>query len=83
MTEGYRSALTAVLRSTAAAYGYTLTIAATVATLSETHGKPGVGQLYLLIAGGIGAFTALEGVLVVAPRTTRPRSARRSLWPGG
>lgn len=67
MTEGYRSALTAVLRSTAAAYGYTLTVAATVATLSETHGRPGVGQLYLLIAGGIGAFAALEGVLVIAP----------------
>lgn len=67
VSEGYRSALTAVLRSTAAAYGYSLTIASTVATLSETHGRPGVGQLYLFIAGGIGAFAVLEGVLVVAP----------------
>lgn len=66
--EGYRSALSAVLRSTAAAYGYTLAVATTVTTLIHTHGEPGDVQLYLFIAGGIGAFVVLEVLVGLMPR---------------
>ncbi len=59
----YRGALRTTLRSTAAAYGYTLTIATTAAVLTTVHGKPQTGDLFLFIAGGLIAFAVLEGFL--------------------
>lgn len=56
----YRAGLAITLRSTAAAYGYTLTIATTVATLIANQGAPTMVELYLFIFGGSLAFAALE-----------------------
>jgi hypothetical protein len=60
------------LRSTAAAYGYTLTIATTMATLTSTVGSPATDDLFLLVAGGLLAFALLEAVLLA----TRPADGR-------
>lgn len=56
----YRASMAIVLRSTAAAYGYTLTIATSVATLIANQGPPTMVELYLFIAGGSLAFAGLE-----------------------
>ncbi len=56
----YDAALRATLRNTAAAYGYTLTLSATVAMLMSVRGSPTEGQLFLLVGGGVGSFAALE-----------------------
>lgn len=59
----YRAGLRVTLRSTAAAYGYTLTIAATAAEVMTVHGKPATGELFLFVAGGLAAFATLEVIL--------------------
>jgi hypothetical protein len=59
----YGAALQVTLRNTAAAYGYTLSTAATVSLLTERLGTPGAGRLFLFAAGGILAFALLEGFL--------------------
>ena len=51
------------MRNTAAAYGYTLSTAATIAVLSETAGKPDTGRLFLFAIGGVTAFILLESVV--------------------
>jgi hypothetical protein len=56
----YASALRLTLRNTAAAYGYTLTVGSTIASLTSVRGKPGEGDLFLLAAGGLAAFAILE-----------------------
>lgn len=72
----YRAALNLTLRQTAAAYGYTLTIAATVAVLTSVRGKPGEGELFLFVAGGLTAFVALEAMLLLRPSgDARPDAA--------
>ena len=63
MLRVYHAALRVTLRQTAAAYGYTLTIATTAAVLTSVHGSPHTGQLFLFVAGGLVAFAALDGVL--------------------
>jgi hypothetical protein len=60
----YRAGLRTTLRSSAAAYGYALTIATTAAELTTVHGKPGSGELFLFVAGGLAAFAVLETVLL-------------------
>lgn len=57
-------ALRTTLRATAAAYGYTLTIAATMGLLTSVHGSPDSGRLFLFVAGGLLAFAGLELVLL-------------------
>ena len=64
----YRGALQATMRNTAAAYGYTLSTAATIGVLTETEGKPDAGRLFLFAIGGVTAFVLLE-VLLAALRT--------------
>lgn len=65
----YHSALRLTLRTTAAAYGYTLTISTTAAVLLTVHGTPRTGDLFLFVTGGLVAFAALEALLaVVSPR---------------
>jgi hypothetical protein len=64
----YRSALAVVLRHTAAAYGYALTIATTTQVLASTHGSPGMLDLWLFLLGGVGAFAVLEAVLQLLPK---------------
>jgi hypothetical protein len=59
----YGAALRVTMRNTAAAYGYTLSTAATVAVLGETAGKPDTGRLFLFALGGVTAFILLEGVI--------------------
>lgn len=63
----YAAALEATLRTTAAAYGYTLTIGMTIAALTGVRGTPRTGELFLFIAGGVAAFVALELVLHAIP----------------
>lgn len=73
----YSSALRRTLRNTAAAYGYTLTIATTIGTLNSTHGRPDAGDLFLFASGGLAAFALLEGVvsLLPSPGEDRPEQA--------
>ena len=73
----YWSALRTTLRKTAAAYGYTLTIATTVAVLTTTRGKPHTSELFLFVAGGIAGFAILDGVLqaVAIPGDEEPEQA--------
>jgi hypothetical protein len=59
----YGAALRVTLRNTAAAYGYTLTTAATLSLLMQMSGKPDVGKLFLFALGGILAFALLEALL--------------------
>ena len=54
----YGAALRVTMRNTAAAYGYTLSTAATIAVLGETAGKPDTGRLFLFAFGGVTAFAA-------------------------
>jgi hypothetical protein len=60
----YSAALRITMRNTAAAYGYTLSTAATIGVLTEMAGKPDVGRLFLFAIGGVVAFVLLEGLLV-------------------
>jgi hypothetical protein len=73
----YSSSLRATLRATAAAYGYTLTIATTAATLISTKGPPRTGEVYLFVAGGLVGFALLEALLHVLPSRgdERPQQA--------
>ena len=52
----YGAALQVTLRNTAAAYGDTLSTAATLSLLTEMSGTPDAGRLFLFAAGGIVAF---------------------------
>lgn len=63
----YGGALRTTLQSTAAAYGYTITSGTTIATLVNTHGTPGMGEIALFALGGLVAFTLLE-LAVIAMR---------------
>lgn len=56
----YSAALRLTLRNTAAAYGYALTLAPTMALLGSIHGRPHEAQVFLFAAGGVLAFAALE-----------------------
>jgi hypothetical protein len=51
------------MRNTAAAYGYTLSTAATLSVLTQTAGKPDTGKLFLFAMGGVVAFVFLEAVV--------------------
>ncbi len=66
MTESarYRDALRETLRTTAAAYGFALSVATTLALLTSLHGKPRAGDVFLFAAGSLVAFAALELILV-------------------
>jgi hypothetical protein len=59
----YGAALRVTMRNTAAAYGYTLSTAATISVLGETAGKPDAGKLFLFAIGGVTAFVLLEAVV--------------------
>ena len=59
----YGAALRVTMRNTAAAYGYTLSTAATLSLLTERAGKPNAGRLFLFALGGVIAFVLLEAVL--------------------
>ena len=59
----YGAALRVTMRNTAAAYGYTLSTAATISVLGETAGKPDAGRLFLFAIGGVTAFVLLEAVV--------------------
>ncbi len=59
----YGAALRVTLRNTAAAYGYTLSTAATISLLAGMEGKPDAGELFLFATGGVAAFILLEAIL--------------------
>jgi len=63
----YRAALAGTLRATAAAYGYTLTVATSISELTAVRGSPSVGDLFLFAVGGLAAFAVLEGILGASP----------------
>lgn len=48
-----------MLGRSALPYGYTVTIWTTGAVLNDERGKPAVGQVWLFLAGAIGAFALL------------------------
>jgi len=61
----YSAALRVTMRNTAAAYGYTLSTAATLGVLSETAGSPDTARLFLFAIGGVVAFVLLEALLAL------------------
>ena len=63
MRRTYGAALQVTMRNTAAAYGYTLSTAATLSLLTEMSGKSDPGRLFLFAAGGVLAFALLEAFL--------------------
>jgi hypothetical protein len=71
-TGTYGAALRATMRTTAAAYGYTLSTAATIGVLTQLAGKPDTGRLFLFALGGVTAFVVLE-VLLAAVRPPAPQ----------
>jgi hypothetical protein len=69
-------ALRTTLRAMAAAYGYALTIAATMGLLTSVEGSPGSGQLFVFVAGGLLGFAVLELALLALPEPSGdPQSA--------
>jgi hypothetical protein len=69
----YGAALQVTLRNTAAAYGYTLSTAATLSLLTEMSGKSDAQRLFLFAVGGILAFALLEGFLAaLGPSAAEP-----------
>lgn len=73
----YGPALRVTLRQTAAAYGYTLTIATTSAILASVHGKPRSGDVFLFAAGGLLAFAVLDAIVALTgtPEEDSPATA--------
>lgn len=63
MRSTYGAALQATMRNTAAAYGYTLSTAATVSLLREISGKPDTAKPFLFGMGGVLTFALLEAFL--------------------
>lgn len=61
--QDYFPALRTTLRQTAAAYGYTLTIASSSALLTSVRGTPSAWCLFLFAAGGLFGFAVLDFVL--------------------
>lgn len=75
-TSTYGDGLRTTLRSTAAAYGYTLSIATTISVLTSVEGAPDSGRLFLFVFGGTGAFVLLEGLLrLLRPGGDEPSGA--------
>lgn len=73
MRRTYGAALQVTLRNTAAAYGYTLSTAATLSLLTEMSGKSDAQRLFLFAAGGVLAFALLEGFLAaLGPSAAEP-----------
>jgi hypothetical protein len=68
----YGAALRVTMRNTAAAYGYTLSSAATIGVLTEMAGRPDAGRLFLFALGGVTAFALLEALLA-GLRTSAPQ----------
>jgi hypothetical protein len=71
-TGTYGAALRATMRTTAAAYGYTLSTAASIGVLTQLAGKPDTGRLLLFALGGVTAFAVLEALLA-AVRSPAPQ----------
>jgi hypothetical protein len=80
MTAGAWSRLPRALRTTitrsALPYGYTLTVWSSGAVLMHRHGPPGVGDVFLFIAGGGVAFALLAAL------ASRVREAPLGASPG-
>ncbi len=63
----YRAALGTVLRGTASAYGYALTLTTSTQALTAAHGTPRALDLWLFLVGGVAAFAVLEAGLLALP----------------
>jgi small-conductance mechanosensitive channel len=51
------------VRDNAAAYGYSVTITATMAVISAELGTPGAAEIFLFVAGAVSAFTVVEAAV--------------------
>ncbi|HTI32651.1 MAG TPA: hypothetical protein VL422_03175 [Miltoncostaea sp.] len=78
----YGGALRTTLQATAAAYGYTLTTATTVAVLVATHGPPGTGEVALFALGGLVAFALLEAAVFALDPDDDPSPRQRLAFAG-
>lgn len=71
----YRAALRAVAGRSAVPYGYTVTLWSSGALLMHARGTPDVGDVFLFVAGAVGAFAVLGAIVrstasdVIAPST--------------
>ena len=79
----YRSALRATVATSAAPYGYTLTIWTTGAILSHARGIPDSAEALLLLIGAVAAY-ALVGGLAFGGMSEHlvPEPARAAVWGG-
>ncbi len=79
----YKSALRVTVASSAAPYGYTLSIWTSGAVLSHARGIPNAGEALLFLAGAVAAY-ALVGGLAFGGLSEQlvPEPARAVVWGG-
>jgi hypothetical protein len=79
----YKSALRVTVASSAAPYGYTLTIWTSGAVLSHARGIPNAGEALLFLAGAVTAY-ALIGGLAFGGLSEQlvPEPGRAAVWGG-
>lgn len=79
----YKSALRLTVASSAAPYGYTLSIWTSGAVLSHARGIPNAGEALLFLAGAVAAY-ALVGGLAFGGLSEQlvPEPARAVVWGG-
>ena len=79
----YKAALRVTVASSAAPYGYTLTIWTSGAVLSHAQGIPNAGEALLFLAGAVFAY-ALVGGLAFGGMSEQlvPDPARAVVWGG-
>ena len=79
----YKSALRVTVASSAAPYGYTLTIWTSGAVLSHAQGIPNAGEALLFLAGAVAGY-ALVGGLAFGGLSEQlvPEPARAVVWGG-
>ncbi len=56
----YRRELRTTIRNNAAAYGYSVLATTSFAMLQALTGTPGIGEIFLFVAGASGSFALLE-----------------------
>ena len=78
----YKSALRATVASSAAPYGYTLTVWTSGAVLSHARGIPNAGEALLLLVGAVAAYAIVGGLAFGGFSEHCPEPARAVVWCG-
>ncbi len=73
-SEQFRAALGTIVSSSAAPYGYTVSLWSSGALLIHFHGGPAVGEIFLFLTGALIGFALVGALAEGALRTTMPLS---------